>query len=62
MIELSSSSEDIRRVARELVWSHGKAATTIAEWKAVELNDVGRFEEAKRWLIISATILAMTED
>jgi hypothetical protein len=62
VIELASSSEDIRSAARDLIASHGKAAVTIAEWHALEHEDSGRTEEAKRWMIIAGTILAMTED
>lgn len=62
VIELATSSEDIRNTARDLVARHGKAAVTIAEWKAVEHEDNGRPEEAKRWMIIAGTILAITED
>lgn len=62
VIEITSSSEDIRSAARDLIASHGKAAVTIAEWHAIEHEDSGRAEEAKRWMIIAGTILAMTED
>ena len=61
MIELKATSEDIRRAARELIKNHGDAATTIAEWRAVAFADSGQSEEAKRWMIIAGTILAMTE-
>ena len=49
-------------MARDLIASHGKAAVTIAEWHALAHEDSGREEEAKRWMIIAGTILAMTED
>jgi len=62
MPESHYSSEEIRRAARALIASHGKVATTIAEWKAVACEDDGRAEEARRWMIIAGTILAMTED
>jgi hypothetical protein len=62
VIEITTSSEDIRTTARDLIAQHGKAAVTIAEWKAVEHEDNGRPEEAKRWMIIAGTILAITED
>jgi hypothetical protein len=62
VIELATFSEDIRNTARDLIARHGKAAVTIAEWHAVEHEDNGRPEEAKRWMIIAGTILAITED
>lgn len=62
VIELATSSEDIRSAARDLIARHGKAAVTIAEWNAIEHEDNGRPEEAKRWMIIAGTILAITED
>lgn len=62
MIELATSSEDIRSAARDLIARHGKAAVTIAEWNAIEHEDNGRPEEAERWMIIAGTILAITED
>ena len=62
VIELASFSEDIRTVARDLIARHGKAAATVAEWNAIEHEDNGRAEEAKRWMIIAGTILAITED
>ncbi len=62
VIELATSSEDIRSAARELIARHGKEAVTIAEWHAIAHEDGGRLEEAKRWMIIAGTILAITED
>jgi len=62
VIELKSSSEDIRSAARELIASHGKAAVTIAEWHAIAHEDSGEADQAERWMIIAGTILAMTED
>jgi hypothetical protein len=62
VIEIATSSEDIRSAARDLIASHGKAAVTVAEWHALEHQDSGRAEEARRWMIIAGTILAMTED
>lgn len=62
VIEIATFSEDVRSTARELIARHGKAAVTIAEWHAVEHEDNGRPEEAKRWMIIAGTILAITED
>lgn len=62
LIELATSSEDIRSTARDLIARHGKGAVTIAEWNAIEHEDNGRHEEAKRWMIIAGTILAITED
>jgi hypothetical protein len=62
MIELPSSTEEMRRLAREMIADHGKAALTIAEWNAIACEDGGKAEEAKRWMIVAGTILAMTED
>ena len=62
VIEIATSSEDIRSAARDLIARHGKSAVTIAEWNAIEHEDNGRPEEAKRWMIIAGTILAITED
>lgn len=62
VIELATSSEDIRSTARDLIARHGKSAVTIAEWNAMEHEESGRPEEAKRWMIIAGTILAITED
>ena len=62
VIEIATSSEDIRSTARDLVARHGKSAVTIAEWNAMEHEEGGRPEEAKRWMIIAGTILAITED
>lgn len=62
MIELKSSSEDIRSTARELIASHGKAAITIAEWYAAAHEDSGEADQARHWMIVAGTILAMTED
>jgi len=61
MIELMPSTDEIRSEARELIANHGKSAITVAEWRAVAFEDSGQFEEAKRWMIIAGTILAMTE-
>ncbi len=62
VIELATSSEDVRNAARELIARHGKAAVTVAEWHAIAHEDSGRLEEAKRWMIIAGTILAITDD
>jgi hypothetical protein len=62
MLELTSSSEDIRRAARDLIARHGNGASTVAEWHAVAAEDDGRMEDAKRWMIIAGTIQAMTDD
>jgi hypothetical protein len=62
VIELKTTSEDIRNAARDLIASHGKAAVTIAEWHAVAHEESGETDQAKRWMIIAGTILAMTED
>ena len=48
VIEIATSSEDIRSAARDLIASHGKAAVTVAEWHALEHQDSGRTEEAKK--------------
>ena len=61
MIEFKPSTDEIRNEARELIANHGKSAITVAEWRAVALEDSGQLEEAKRWMIIAGTILAMTE-
>lgn len=61
MIELMSSTDAIRSEARKLIASHGKSAITVAEWRAVAYEDNGQLEEARRWMIIAGTILAMTE-
>jgi hypothetical protein len=62
VIEIATSSEDIRTLARDLIARHGKGAVTVAEWRALEHEESGRAEEAKRWMIIAGTILAITED
>jgi len=61
MIQLASSSEAIRALAKDLVWRHGEASVTIAEWQAVASEEAGRREEATRWRIIAGTIVAMIE-
>jgi hypothetical protein len=61
MIELMSSTDAIRNEARELIANHGKSAITVAEWRAAAYEDNGQLEEARRWMIIAGTILAMTE-
>ncbi len=62
VIEIATSSEDVRSMARDLIARHGKSAVTVAEWNAMEHEENGRPEEAKRWMIIAGTILAITED
>ena len=61
MIQLASSSEAIRALAKDLVWRHGEASVTFAEWHAVASEEAGRREEATRWRMIAGTIVAMIE-
>jgi len=61
VIELTSATDDIRSEARALIAIHGKGAITVAEWRALAYEENGQPEEAKRWMIIAGTILAMTD-
>ena len=61
MIQLASSSEALRALAQDLVWRHGEASVTFAEWQAVASEEAGRREEATRWRMIAGTIMAMVE-
>jgi hypothetical protein len=61
MIQLSSSSDDLRERARNLIASHGEVAVTLAEWESLALEEAGRLEEARQWRMVAGTIMAMIE-